>query len=120
MKSTKLVTILGLALLGLNIGCAEGFKSNMVTSSLSSSAPPPAAETRQNIQTIEVSATDNVGVTKVEVFIDGNLKCTLTSSPYKCDWPVEGEQNQEVVLVAKAYDAKGNVGESAPVKVTLQ
>jgi hypothetical protein len=68
--------------------------------------------------TITTSASDNVGVTKVEFYVGSTLKCTDTTSPYTCAWSVPKGAGVQYSLQAKAYDARGNVGTSTIVTVT--
>ena len=68
---------------------------------------------------VAASATDAVGVTKVEFLLDGALQATDTASPYSWGWTTTGASNGSHTLVAKAYDAAGNVGTSATVSVTV-
>jgi chitodextrinase len=70
--------------------------------------------------TISASASDNVGVTKVQFYVNGTLTCTIatTNVPYNCSWKVPASKNQTYQLQAKASDAAGNVGSSAIVTVT--
>jgi hypothetical protein len=35
---------------------------------------------------IAVSASDDVGVTQVSIYVDNILKCTDTTAPYTCNW----------------------------------
>jgi hypothetical protein len=67
---------------------------------------------------INASASDNVGVTKVEFYVNGALQCSDTVESYTCNWNVPGKPGVTYSLLAKAYDFKGNVGSSAIVKVT--
>jgi hypothetical protein len=61
--------------------------------------------------TITASATDNVGVAKVEFLVNGTTVCTLTSSssPYTCSWTVLSLAGATFLLVVRAYDLTGNV-----------
>jgi hypothetical protein len=68
---------------------------------------------------VTASASDNVGVTKVEFYIDGSLKTTVTTSPYTFSWDTTTVANGSHTLVSKAYDAANNVGTSATVTVTV-
>lgn len=68
---------------------------------------------------VTASASDNVGVTKVEFFLDGVLKSTDTSSPYAWSFDTLTATNGAHSLVSKAYDAANNVGTSATVNVTV-
>ena len=56
--------------------------------------------------TATASASDNVGVTKVNFFYRGNLKCTDTTAPYSCSIRMVNGSGQSVY--ARAYDAAGN------------
>jgi beta-lactamase superfamily II metal-dependent hydrolase len=69
--------------------------------------------------TVTASASDNVGVTKVEFYLDGALKSTDTTSPYSWSWDTTGTANGSHTLTSKAYDAALNVGTSAAVGVTV-
>jgi thermitase len=67
---------------------------------------------------IQVSATDNVGVTKVEVYINSRLHATLTSSPYTTNWNTNPKNvpKGDNIITAIAYDAAGNAS-SVSVRV---
>lgn len=69
--------------------------------------------------TINATASDNVGVTKVEFFVDGILKSTDTSSPYSFIWNTAGVSAGVHSLTAKAYDAAGNMRTSSVTSVTI-
>lgn len=68
---------------------------------------------------INVTATDNVGVAKVELYKNNVLFATDTTSPYTFYWDTKGEPNGSYTLLAKAYDVNGNVASSSPVTVTV-
>lgn len=68
---------------------------------------------------VTANASDNVGVTKVEFWLDGVLKSTDTSSPYAWSWDTTTATNAAHALVSKAYDAANNVGTSSTVSVTV-
>ena len=63
---------------------------------------------RRTTITITASATDNVGVNRVEFFVNGTIKCTDTTSPYSCGWQVPAALNKSYTLTAIAYDTSGN------------
>ncbi len=69
--------------------------------------------------TLSASASDNVGVSKVEFWIDGVLVATDTSAPYSVAFDSTTLSNGSHSLVAKAYDAAGNVGTSATVSFSV-
>ena len=74
---------------------------------------------RRSTVTITATASDNVGVTRVEFRVNGALLCTDTSAPYSCNWRVPRTSNQTHQLQARAFDAAGNEG-MATIQVTTQ
>lgn len=68
---------------------------------------------------VTATATDNVGVTKVELYADSVLVGTTTSAPYTFNWNTKGTTLGTHTLLTKAYDAAGNVGPSTAISVTL-
>ena len=68
---------------------------------------------------VSVTATDNIGVTKVELYANGTLMDTLTTAPYDFSFDTAILTNGSHALMAKAYDAAGNIGNSATVNVTV-
>jgi len=68
---------------------------------------------------VGVAATDNVGVTRVDLYLNGQLLATQTQAPYLFTWDTAALSSGSYTLSAKAYDAAGNEGVSAPVAVTL-
>ncbi|HLM48620.1 MAG TPA: Ig-like domain-containing protein [Myxococcaceae bacterium] len=75
--------------------------------------------TRGVTYTLTASASDNVGVARVEFFLDGALLGSDTTAPYSLSW-----YNNTTVgshsLLARAYDAAGNVASSTAVTVSVQ
>ena len=69
--------------------------------------------------TLSASASDNVGVTLVEFYIDGALKATSNVAPYSASFDSTTLANGAHSLVAKAYDAAGNVGSSSAASFTI-
>ncbi len=80
---------------------------------------PSNGATVSGTKTITASASDNVGVTKVELRVDGALKKTDTSSPYSYSWDTTAVSNGSHSLQARAYDVVGNVGTSTTISVTV-
>jgi len=62
---------------------------------------------------ISVDAADNVGVTRVEYYINGELKMTVTGAPYVYSWDSLSVAPGPCTLMARAYDAAGNVSQSS-------
>ncbi len=65
--------------------------------------------------TFNATASDNVGVTRTEFYVDGALKATDSSSPYSATLDSITLADGTHALVAKAYDAAGNIGTSSSV-----
>ena len=59
------------------------------------------------------SASDNVGVSRVEFYVDGALKGSDSSAPYQASLDSATLVDGSHTLVAKAYDAAGNVGSAS-------
>src|SRR5258708_24206554 len=89
---------------------------------------PPAASitapangaTVSNFTTITATASDNVGVVKMELYIDGVLTTSNTNSTsLSFSWNTNSVANGSHSLLVKAYDASNNVGTSPTVTVTV-
>jgi hypothetical protein len=65
------------------------------------------------------TATDNVGVSKVEFLRDGVVYGTDTTAPYSMALNTTTVTNGSHTLGARAYDAAGNTGTAANVTVTV-
>ncbi len=79
---------------------------------------PSNGSTVSGMVNVADSASDNVGVSKVELYIDGALIDTKISSPFTFVWDTTKVTNGDHTLQSKAYDAKDNTGYSAKVTVT--
>lgn len=66
---------------------------------------------------VTVSVGDNVGVIRVELYVDGVLKKTANSAPFTNRWNTKTASAGAHVLQCRAYDAAGNVGFSPTVTV---
>ena len=58
--------------------------------------------------TTTASASDNVGVWKVEFRVNGSLRCTDSAAPYTCTWYVGTASGTNNSIEARAYDASGH------------
>ncbi|WP_413289878.1 Ig-like domain-containing protein [Bdellovibrio sp. HCB337] len=89
------------------------------TAPVASISSPSAGSSVSGNITVAASATDNVGVSKVEFYIDGSLKGSDTSAPYSLAINTTNYTNGNHNVMAKAYDANGNVGSSASVSFSI-
>lgn len=68
---------------------------------------------------IQVNASDDRGVTRVDLFVNGTLLQSMTSPPYTVSWSTREVANGPYVLSALAYDAAGNTSVQSTVSVTV-
>lgn len=59
---------------------------------------------------VKVQATDNVGVTRVEVDIEGQALSPMTAPPF--DFPLKGVLPGSKIITARAFDKEKNMGQS--------
>ena len=69
--------------------------------------------------TISANASDNVGVTRVEFYVNGSLRCTDTSATYTCGWKVPNPPGRTYQIEARAFDQAGNSA-TATIQVSSQ
>ena len=79
-------------------------------------SPKDQAVVKTNLA-VKAGATDNVGVVKVEFYLDGAPLGVDTSRPYSCTWAAKSAAKGAHTLQCKAYDAAGNVGTSPTITV---
>jgi len=78
---------------------------------------PADGSTVPSVVSVSVSATDNVGVVKVDLYVDGSLYGSSTKSPFSVKWNTRKAFRGIHTLNSKAYDAVGNVGNSQTTTV---
>lgn len=57
---------------------------------------------------INATATDNVGISKVEFYINGVLTCTDLTATFTCSFKTQNRKGKIYTLTAKAYDSSNN------------
>ncbi len=88
----------------------------------SDSTPPTVSASESGSSgtiTLSATASDNIGVSNVEFYIDGVLKGADVSSPYSLALDSTTLSNASHTLTAKAHDAAGNVATSAGIAFTV-
>ena len=81
---------------------------------------PTNGSTVTGLVTVTAEAQDNVGVSKVEFYIDETKVAEDTSEPYQYNWDTIGLTNDSThTIQAKAYDIIGNPGQSNTVAVRV-
>ena len=80
---------------------------------------PTASAKLSGLAPIDVTATDNIAVVRVELYVNGSLYATDIVDPFNFILDTSGFADGGATLVSKGYDAAGNAGTSASVAVTI-
>lgn len=80
---------------------------------------PVNNSTQQGTIAVTAQASDNVGVTKVEFRVDGQVKATLLSAPYSATLDTSTLSDASHQLTVRAYDAANNSTTSSAVSITV-
>lgn len=80
---------------------------------------PGAGVTLSGSVGLSASASDNIGVTRVEFYAGATLIGSDTSAPYSFTWSTTSVPNGTYSLTARAYDASNNSAQSGAVSVTV-
>ncbi|HYH99051.1 Ig-like domain-containing protein [Hyalangium sp.] len=68
---------------------------------------------------LQISASDDRRVTRVDVYVDGALLGSRSYAPFSMDWSTRTVSNGPHVLSATAYDAAGNASPQSTVSVAV-
>lgn len=80
---------------------------------------PVGGSTVSGLVAIDVSASDNVGVTRVDLKVNGTLVASDVAGPYQFSWDSSKVANGTATVVAYAYDAAGNSKASTSVALSV-
>jgi subtilisin family serine protease len=78
---------------------------------------PPNGASVTKFVSVTVNTGDNVGVTRVELYVDGAIKATSTAAPFTTKWNSNKASRGAHTMQCRAYDARGNVGYSQTITV---
>jgi subtilisin family serine protease len=78
--------------------------------------PGPKAQVNNTVW-VYVNASDNLKVTRVELYVDGKWTSTATAAPFTTTWNAKKARRGSHTLRCVARDAAGNSATSAPVTV---
>lgn len=81
---------------------------------------PATASTVKGSVAVNVAATDNTGVTRVDLLLDGALFASDTTAPFAFIWDSTTVADGNHTIEAQAFDAAGNSATSSLVSVTVQ
>lgn len=76
----------------------------------------PAGVAAGDLLVIEADVFDELGVRRVEFFVDGQRAGVVETAPYSVRWPARAGEH---TLLVRATDTAGNVGESGSVRVVI-
>ncbi|HYO74045.1 MAG TPA: Ig-like domain-containing protein, partial [Archangium sp.] len=79
---------------------------------------PASGATVTGSVTVSATASDNVGIARVEFYDGSSLVGSDTTSPFSLSWNSRNGPNGSRTLTARALDTAGNSATSAPVTVT--
>ncbi|GEM44916.1 glycosyl hydrolase family 18 protein [Deinococcus cellulosilyticus] len=97
----------------------SGTPSDTVAPTVSATVAPSTL-TAAGTAKVTATASDNVGVTKVEFFRNGTLVATDTTAPYEYSQSFSSSsQNGTYAFTAKAFDAAGNNKTSTATNLTV-
>jgi poly(hydroxyalkanoate) depolymerase family esterase len=89
-----------------------------VAPSVAITAPADGATVSGSVA-VEVQASDDDAVERVEVLLDGAVLASDAAAPYQVLWDSSRSSTGAHTLSARAYDVAGHAGTSAPVTVTV-
>ncbi len=118
-------TTLGSSNISVQVSDTDGgsrtqtFKFSVVDTTAPDAGTPSATGTSGSITLADSTASDVVGVTKVELYIDGNLAASANAATISSAFDSTTLTDGNHTLVAKAYDSSSNVGASSGVTFSV-
>lgn len=82
-------------------------------------AAPTGGTVVKGLVPVDVTATDNTGVGRVELFVNNVKVGEDTGTPFGFSWDTTAIKDGTATLYVKAYDVAGNLGQSQAVSVTV-
>ncbi|RKH13685.1 M20/M25/M40 family metallo-hydrolase [Corallococcus sp. CA053C] len=117
-NALKFARIAAAYLAELGKGTLPGLPSDTTDPTVSLTSPASGATVTGTVS-IAATATDNVGVNKVEFLVDGAVKGTSFTSPYSFAWDSRTVANGSHTVAAKASDSAGNSATTTARTVTV-
>ncbi len=100
-------------------GAATGTGTDTIPPTVSILSPASGA-TVAGVVPITASASDDVGVTRIDYLLDGGILAVTSPPATRFTWDTTTVTDGAHTLTVKAYDAAGNSGASAAVTVTVR
>lgn len=82
-------------------------------------ASPTGGATVSGLVSVGVNASDNVGVTRVDLLVNGAVVASDTAAPFAFSWDSTKVANGSATISLRAVDAAGNAATSAGVGVSV-
>ncbi len=103
---------------GINVGKPHGGGggSDVTPPTIKVTKPGPFAFLK-GTASVSASATDDVGVTKVEYYVGPTMVASSTTAPFNASFDSTKTKNGIYFFTSKAYDKAGNVGTSPAVLI---
>jgi thermitase len=102
----------------ITVNVANSVAADLIAPTVAITSPLNGAKVSSKSVKISVQSSDNVAVTKLELFIDGKLFGSSTASSATFTWNTSKVSSGNHTLQAYAYDAAGNIGASGVTNVT--
>ncbi|MFP2896413.1 M4 family metallopeptidase [Corallococcus sp. 4LFB] len=102
------------AFAAINVGYTAGTYDDRIAPTVAASVSGSAPDLQ-----LQAQADDNVGVARVELYVDGALAGNVSAQPYQLPLDASSLSNGAHTLVAVAYDAAGNYAASAPASFSV-
>ncbi|MBZ0200058.1 MAG: hypothetical protein K8H86_09335 [Ignavibacteriaceae bacterium] len=119
MKYFNVFVILMLMVLGCNKENSNPIEPNSTTPFVKIIAPENNANVIDAVS-IDVTATDDKGIVKVEILIDNLVAKTFAVAPFRYLWDISTLTDSTThAIYAKAYDGDDNVSSSSVITVTI-
>jgi len=107
-------------------GQVNAYKALLAAGTVTTDTTPPTVSisspangaTLSRTISVQGTATDNMGVTTIQFYVDGQVLSTASSSPFSFSWNTANYVNGAHTLKVTASDAAGHVG-SASVSVNV-
>ena len=114
-RITALLLFIGLAFWG----CEEAEEPDTTPPTITITSPQDGFIVSDSV-VITCMSTDNEGVAKVELWVNGvSIGVADSTEPYSLKWITSGIEHGNYTIVVRAYDLSGNAIDSSPIILTV-
>ena len=108
-----------LLILFLYFSCEEDQQRDLIAPSIIITSPESGTIANEII-TITGMSSDNEGVDKVELWVNGESSgISDNSEPYSFKWSTIDIENGNYTIIIRSYDTSGNISDSRPIILTV-